>query len=176
MGRVDTEGAGVSPIHRRKMITRADLVAFMRANPLATLATVSAHGAASAALVGVAVSEGFELVFDTVDTSRKFVNLQHEPRVAVVFGVAGAYRSGSHDERTVQYEGKADVLRGEELDGVREMVYFKQFPDGRERLKWPHITYVRVRPVWMRYSNYNVNPPEIVELSGAELAKFAAES
>jgi hypothetical protein len=28
--------------------------------------------------------------------------------------------------------------------------------------------------VWMRYSNYNVNPPEIVELGGKALAKFVA--
>ena len=149
-----------------------ELLEFMRSVPLVTLATVSGAGTPTAALVGVAVSDGFELVFDTLETSRKFQNLQMEPRVAAVFGAAGAYRSGSHDERTVQYEGKADVPSGEELERVRETIYFKQFPDGRARLKWPHIAHVRVRPVWMRYSNYNVNPPQIVELSGGALATF----
>jgi pyridoxine/pyridoxamine 5'-phosphate oxidase len=156
------------------MITRKELIEFMRANPLATVATVSQEGAPSAALVGVAVSDRFELMFDTVSTSRKFQNVQREPRVAVVFGAAGGYKSGSHDERTVQYEGIADVPSGEELERVRETIYFKQFPDGRERMKWPHIAYVRMRPVWMRYSNYNVNPPEIAEWNGDELAKFVA--
>ena len=156
------------------MISRDKLLEFMRANPLVTLATVSADGTPSAALLGVAVSERFELVFDTVETSRKFLNLKHEPSVAVVFGVAGAYRSGSHDERTVQYEGKADVPSGEELTRVQEEIYFKQFPDGRERLKWAHIAYVRVRPTWMRYSDYNISPPEIIELTGQELTKLTA--
>jgi hypothetical protein len=154
------------------VISRKELLEFLRGCPLATVSTLSAEGAPSAALVGVAVSDGFELVFDTLDTSRKFKNLQREPRVAVVFGVAGAYRSGSHDERTVQYEGRADVPSWEELERVRETIYFKQFPDGRERMKWPHIAYVRVRPMWMRYSNYNVNPPEIVELRAEGLRKF----
>ena len=67
------------------MINRDKLLGFMRSVPLVTLATVSEDGTPSAALLGVAVSERFELVFDTVETSRKFLNLKHEPSVAVVF-------------------------------------------------------------------------------------------
>ncbi len=146
----------------------------MRTCPLGTAATISPEGAPAAALLGVAVSDRFELVFDTLDTSRKFRNLLRDPRIALVFGAAGPYTTGSHDERTVQYEGKADVPSGEELTRVQESIYFKQFPDGRPRLTWPHIAYVRVQPTWIRYSNYNVGPPEIVELSGNEMVKFVA--
>lgn len=156
----------------RNVIRRNELLELMRRYPLVTAATISPDGAPQAAILGVAVSDRLELVFDTVDNSRKFRNVRHEGRIAVVFGVAGGYKSGSHDERTVQYEGIADVPDGEELERVRDTIYFKQFPDGRERMKWPHIVHVRVRPVWMRYSNYNENPPEIVELAGDELAKF----
>ncbi|MGB6482155.1 MAG: pyridoxamine 5'-phosphate oxidase family protein [Candidatus Acidiferrales bacterium] len=156
------------------MINRDRLVEFMRANPLVTAAMISPDGAPQAAILGVAVSDQLELVFDTVDNSRKFRNVQRNGRVAVVFGAAGGYKSGSHDERTVQYEGIADVPSGEELKRVQEEIYFRQFPDGRERLKWEHITYVHVRPTWMRYSNYNVNPPEIVEISGGELAAYCS--
>lgn len=144
----------------------------MRANPLATVATISPEGAPAAALVGVAVSDQFELVFDTLDTTEKFRNLQRNPHMAIVFGAAGPYQSGNHDERTLQYEGKADVPSGEELKRVQEEIYFKQFPDGRARMKWAHITYMRVRPVWLRYSDYNAGPPEIVEISGNKLAKL----
>lgn len=158
------------------MITRKDLVEFMRENPLVTAATISADGAPQAALLGVATSDQLELVFDTVDNSRKFGNVLRDGRIAVVFGAAGGYVSGSHDERTVQYQGVADVPSGDELKRVQEETYFKQFPDGRARLKWAHITYVRVRPVWMRYSNYNVNPPEIVEVSDEALRKFVTEN
>lgn len=149
-----------------------ELVEFMRANPLATVATISSEGAPEAAIVGVAVSAQLELVFDTLDTTRKFLNLQRNSRIAIVFGAAGSYQSGKHDERTVQYEGEADVPSGEEVQSVQEEIYFKQFPDGRARLKWAHIAYVRVRPVWIRYSDYNVGPPRILELAGDELARF----
>lgn len=156
------------------MIDRKELVKFMRSVPLVTAATLSQDGAPQAALLGVATSDQLELVFDTVDNSRKFGNVLRDGRIAVVFGVAGGYVSGSHDERTVQYQGVADVPSGDELKRVQEEIYFKLFPDGRERLKWAHIAYVRVRPVWMRYTNYNVNPPEIAEISGDALAKFIA--
>ncbi len=151
-----------------------ELVAFMRANPLATVATISADGGPEAAIVGVAVSERLEIVFDTLDTSRKFLNVKGEPRIAAGFGAAGAYQSGKHDERTLQYEGLADIPGGDELKRVQEDIYFGQFPDGRLRMKWAHIAYVRVTPTWIRYSDYNVSPPRIVELRGRELAKFIA--
>jgi pyridoxine/pyridoxamine 5'-phosphate oxidase len=154
---------------------RNELVQFMRANPLATVATISADGSPEAAVVGVAVSDQLELVFDTLDTSRKFQNLQLEPRIAVVFGAAGAYQAGKHDERSLQYQGLADVPSGEELKRVQEGIYFKQFPDGRSRMTWPQIAYVRVRPTWIRYSDYNVSPARIVEVRAGELAKVVAE-
>lgn len=158
------------------MITRKELVEFIRSVPLATVATVAPDGVPEGAIVGVAVSDRLELVFDTLETSRKLRNVEGNARIAVVFGAAGGYVSGSHDERTVQYQGVADVPSGEELKRVQEEIYFKRFPDGRDRLKWAHIAYVCVRPVWMRYSNYNVNPPEIVELSGEALRKFVSEN
>jgi Pyridoxamine 5'-phosphate oxidase len=157
------------------VIRRHELFALMRLYPLVTTATISPDGAPQAAILGVAASDQLELVFDTVDNSRKFRNVQRDGRVAVVFGAAGEYKSGSHDERTVQYEGKADIPSGEELKRVQEEIYFKQFPDGRARLKWEHITYVRVRPTWIRYSNYDVDPPEIIEWSGDALANLIAK-
>lgn len=154
------------------MIDRDRLLEFMRVNPLATVATVSPEGAPMAALVGVAVSDQLELVFDTLDTTKKFRNVLREARIAFVFGAAGAYKPRSHDERTVQYEGKADVPSGEELERMLGKIYFTQFPEGRARRKWAHITYVRVRPVWIRYADYNASRPEIMEISGDELARL----
>jgi pyridoxine/pyridoxamine 5'-phosphate oxidase len=156
-------------------MTRKQLIAFMRANPLVSAATISAAGAPQAAILGVAVSDRLELVFDTLDTSRKFLNLRANPKIAIVFGAAGAYESGEHDERTVQYEGTADVPHSDELKRVQDSIYFQQFPDGRSRMSWPHIAYVRVRPAWIRFSDYDASPPEIVELVDLALAKFIAE-
>ena len=43
--------------------------------------------------------------------------------------------------------------------------YFLAFPDGRERLSWPGLIYVRANPKWIRFSNFAQSPAEIVEFS-----------
>ena len=144
-------------------MTRHDLLAFLRCQSLAVQTSVSPVAQPQAAVVGVAVTDEFELVFDTLDTTRKVRNLRRNPQVAFVIG---GLTDG--DERTVQYEGVADEPKHGELDRLKE-VYFAQFPDGRDRQKWPGLVYVRVRPTWIRYSDFNCAPPLIVEFTQADL-------
>lgn len=152
-------------------ITRHELVRFLRQVPLLTVASISPEGAPQAALLGVAVGDDLEIVFDTLDTTRKFRNLRRDPRIALVFGKAGGYTFGKHDERTLQYEGIVEIPAGEDLKRAQAL-YFGTFPEGRDHLAWPHITYVRARPTWIRYSDYNVNPPAIGELGGDHLQRW----
>jgi general stress protein 26 len=135
----------------------------MRAHRLAVQATASTEGAPQAAVVGFAVSDHFEIVFDTLASTRKAQNIRANARVAFVIG--GLKRN---DERTVQYEGIADEPTGTELERLKNS-YYEVFPDGPDRLSWPGLIYVRVRPTWIRYSDYTRDPPEIVELGAEEL-------
>jgi hypothetical protein len=64
----------------------------------------------------------------------------------------------------VQYEGVADEPNGLELEQLKEH-YFVRFPEGRDRQSWPGILYLRVRPRWIRFSNFKTTPPEIVEFT-----------
>ncbi len=49
-----------------------------------------------------------------------------------------------------------------ELEKVKE-VYFASFPDVLTRHPWPDITYALVRPHWVRFSDFTVEPPAISE-------------
>lgn len=140
------------------------LLAYLRQHRLAVQASVSSAHHPQAAAVGIAVTERFELVFDTLDSTRKALNLRRNPRVAFVIGGLTA-----GDERTVQYEGIADEPFGAELDRLKT-IYYTVYPDGLSRLSWPGLIYVRVRPTWIRYSDYTFDATEIVELTAAELA------
>jgi general stress protein 26 len=138
-------------------MTRDTLLEFMRSEKYAVQTSVSAGGVPQAAVVGIAISDRFEIVFDTLATSRKAQNLRANPAVAFVIG---GTRDG--DERTVQYEGTADEPTGAELNRLLD-IYYERFPDGPERRAWPGLIYVRVRPTWIRYSNFNSQLPEIIE-------------
>lgn len=90
-------------------------------------------------------------------------NLRANPRIAFVIGGMTA-----GDERSVQYEGIADEPSGDELARLKSG-YFEVFPDGRARQSWHGITYVRARPMWVRYVDFNREPPQIAEFDAAML-------
>ena len=145
---------------------RSELLGFLRAHRYAVVASVSRETGAQAAVVGIAVLDTFEIVFDTLATSRKARNLEEDPRIALVIGgVTG------DEQWTVQYEGVADRPAGAELTDIQQR-YFQVFPDGRDRLAWPNLIHVRVRPRWIRYSDFGVDPPLIVEMTAAHLARL----
>lgn len=128
------------------------LIAFLRGAHHGVVATVAQDGGPQAATVGVAVSDRLELVFDTSAAARKAINLRAHPRVAVVLTRGAA---------TAQIQGLADEPTGAELERVRSC-YFEAFPDGVARAAWPDITWFRVRPDWIRTTDFGTDPPTIV--------------
>jgi pyridoxine/pyridoxamine 5'-phosphate oxidase len=139
---------------------RDEILGFLQRHELAVIASVSPSGAPEAALVGIAVTPQLEIVFDTLASTRKVANLRRTPRVALVVGW--------EDEQTLQLEGLADEPAGAELARLKES-YFSRFPEGRERQSWPGITYVRVKPLWARLSDFRGAEPRIDELTAREL-------
>jgi len=136
-------------------VTAGEIREYLRTQRLAVVATRGTDGAPQAALVGIAVTDALEIVFDTVTTSRKHRNLRADPRVAVTFG-------GS-DERTLQYEGiAAEVSTAGAADAAYRTAYYRAWPDGHERLAWPDLCYWRISPRWLRFSDYSAGP-RIVE-------------
>jgi general stress protein 26 len=139
-----------------------ELIAFIRRHRWAVQASTSLSGAAQAAVIGVAISESAELCFDTNIPTRKCQNLRRDPRIAVVIGW--------DDQQTVQYEGIADEPVGSELVAVKA-AYFAHFPDGRTRESWPDITYFRVKPTWIRYSDFRGPSPKVIEFVRPDLTR-----
>jgi hypothetical protein len=43
------------------------------------------------------------------------------------------------------------------------------FPDGRDRLHWKGLIHVRVKPLWIRYSNFGPLPPLVLEFNAEAL-------
>jgi len=126
-------------------VNRPELVTFIRQRGLAVVATRGPDGAPQAALVGVAATDQAEIIFDTSAASRKCRNIQARPEVAVVIGW--------DDEETVQCEGRADILSGAERSRCLA-AYVDQYPDGQQRAQDPDIVHVRIRPHWLRHSDY----------------------
>jgi pyridoxine/pyridoxamine 5'-phosphate oxidase len=128
---------------------------FIRQKRLAVVSTVHVAGTPESALVGIAVTPKNDIVFDTLSTARKALNLAARPAAALVVGW--------DDEISVQIEGVAREPEGDDLAAVKA-AYFAAWPDGKSRESWPNMTYIAVRPRWLRYSSF-VGTPEVVEFT-----------
>jgi len=126
---------------------------FIKRHRLAVISTCSEGLRPECALIGFAVSENLEIIFDTVKSSRKYQNMMQNPFVALVVGW--------DNEITVQYEGIGTELNGMQDEHLKE-IYFEVYLDGREREKnLPGLVHFKITPKWIRYSNFN--GPVIVE-------------
>jgi Pyridoxamine 5'-phosphate oxidase len=139
-------------------VTEPDLYAFMAKYKLGVIGTNGPLATPQAALVGIAITQQLEIIFDTVKSSRKYPNLIARPACSFVIG---GWEPG---ERTVQYEGEAEELKSPELERY-QAIYFNVYADGPARLSWPGIVYFVVRPTWIRYSDFDQNPPLIREFT-----------
>jgi general stress protein 26 len=138
--------------------SRAQVLEFIRSHSLGVQASVSPDQRPQAAVMGFVITDAFELFFDTTESTRKVANLRANAHAAFVIGGLG------DGECTVQYEGIADQPAGDELAELKAL-YFSRFPEGPQRASWPGITYWRVRPRWIRFSNFAATPPDITEFS-----------
>jgi pyridoxine/pyridoxamine 5'-phosphate oxidase len=130
-------------------MTLEEVFDIARRKRFVVVSTVDESGAPEAALMGFALTQGNEVVFDTLSTSRKAVNLALNPKAALVIGW--------DDNISLQIEGLARRPTGDDLASAKT-AYFREWPDGRARENWPNIAYVVVRPKWIRYSNYSGAP------------------
>jgi hypothetical protein len=142
---------------------RTDLLAFLRAQKWAVQASSGRDGNPQAAVIGVALTDRLEIVFDTLGDTRKATNLRANPLIALVIGW--------DDGQTVQLEGMADEPTGDELLRLKR-AYLEKFPDGVEREGLPGITYFRVFPMWIRYSDFRGAKPTILTWSGDAFRAF----
>ena len=133
----------------------AALHSFMARFRYGIISCTSKAGTPQSALVGIATTPELEIVFDTVKSSRKYLNLIERPACSFVVG-------GWESEQTVQFEGLAIEPEGDELRRYQQ-AYFAVWPDGPARMSWPGITWFVVRPRWIRFSDFDRNPPLIEE-------------
>jgi len=133
----------------------ADLRKFIASCDMAVVSSLSPEGTPQSAAVAIAVTPELEIVFDTVDSSRKYRNLKARGLCSITMWAS---------EVTVQYEGIAEEPIGAELDRAKE-AYFEKLPGGINRLSWPGIAYIMVHPKWLRYSDFAARPPLIEEFS-----------
>jgi pyridoxine/pyridoxamine 5'-phosphate oxidase len=137
------------------MDRKREILSYIKEQLLAVVSTVNSRGMPESAVVGFGETDDFELIFGTYNTSRKYKNIQANPRVSFVIGWVNG--------KTVQYEGVARELEGEEAYKYVEL-YFRKNPNSLKYKDHPEERYFLVAPKWLRYTDLKQEPWDVVEL------------
>lgn len=138
---------------------KSTILNFFYDQPMATISTV-AQGSAQpeSALIAFAETEDLEIIFETFVDTRKWQNLQDNPRVALVIG----WNTKKHI--TIQYEGIATPIPSAKSEKYIKLFLAKDTPCTEKFLRDPRVCLFRIRPTWIRYSDYTNDNPKIIEL------------
>ena len=124
---------------------KAAFVDYIKKINCGVVSTAGGQRGPEAAFINLAVAPDLAIVFETLITSRKYRNLQVDPRAALVIGGQGG--------TTLQIEGSIDEPAEADLDEAISL-YYEACPQNGGHRGWPGLTYLRLRPRWIRYSDY----------------------
>ena len=132
------------------------ILALLKTRTLGVVSTIdSKNNKPESALIAFSETDDLELIFGTSSDSRKFTNIQINPRVA--FAV-------NQDKTTVQYEGVAKVTDGEEAKQC-QTVHFAKNASSVKYAQDEKQRYIKISPDWIRYSNHSSSPKDIFEIN-----------
>jgi pyridoxine/pyridoxamine 5'-phosphate oxidase len=137
------------------MQDRQRILQFINEHPLMVISTLNSHNMPESAVVGFGETESFELIFGTDINTRKAQNILANGNVSVVIGWDGA--------GTIQYEGVARKLEGEEVNKY-SAIYFEKVPKSRRHKDIAGETYFLIEPKWLRYTEVAIEPWRITEI------------
>lgn len=135
--------------HKKRLILE-----FLRKHILAVIATCHRNGTPEAATIDFSVLDNLEIVFSAFQETRKFTNLAERPGVAFVVGW--------DDNITVQYEGEATRVPAADIEQYQQ-AFLSSVPADREFIERGAVMF-KATPRWIRYSDFNKEPPELIEI------------
>lgn len=148
---------GISP-------TKDELFGFFDDNPLCNLSYLDADGWPNAATVAFSTTPNFQFIVGTDINSRKSIDMQHDPRVAVtVTDVTQRF--------TVQLEGEARLVPMDEFDLEFADIHLEKLPMSRPFHHSEGQCYFVITPKHIRFSDVNTLPWTITDYVSDDLTK-----
>lgn len=138
-------------------LLRQKIFQFLERHELGVISTIHVEQSGpESAVVGFGNTEKLELIFGTSRKSRKYHNIQANPRIAFVIGWSSTLGS-------VQYEGIARELSVSELDHYLPY-HLKKNPIRQKFVSRVDQRYFLVKPTWIRFLDNVGDPPGVYEL------------
>jgi uncharacterized pyridoxamine 5'-phosphate oxidase family protein len=128
---------------------------FIASRGLAAMATVTHDALPEVAIMGYKVLDDSRLFIGTFRDSRKYQNLKENPRVAFAIGWEGG--------KTVQLEGEAYELSGDELETAKAQ-HLASMPTAAKFVAADQAVFFAVTKKWAKYTDLSKDPWEEIEV------------
>jgi general stress protein 26 len=135
------------------------ILEFLKTQPMATISTIAPGSLQpESALIAFTQTDELEIIFETFVDTRKWNNLQQNPHVSLVIGW------NTEHYLTVQYEGiAAPAANDEQAEAYIQAFLAKDTPCSEKFLRDKRVRLFKIRPTWVRYSDYTREMPSIIE-------------
>ncbi len=128
---------------------------FLKRNGLCVISTSTKGGKPESAVMAFTIKDDFICLFNTEPETRKYKNLEQNKQVSVVVG-------GFKEDPSVQIDGVAEILEGEEAAAAKKYI-LAVHPEWASYFNSPTGKFIKVKPSWLRYSDFSKEPIETVE-------------
>ncbi len=140
------------------MEEKEKILNFIASQYLAVISTINKFNMPESAVVAFSQTPNLEIILGTFSTSRKYRNIENNNKVSLVIGW------DENEKTTVQYEGKAHELIGEEMERLSRN-HIEKNPGSKRYHFNLDQRYIKIAPSWIRYSDFSKKPEEIFEIS-----------
>jgi len=130
---------------------------FLAKNQLCVISTIDSEGFPNSATMSFSESDELEIIFFTMDQTRKFTNLQTNQKVSVTIGWS------FEDFITVQYQGIARHATEEESEKY-VVKHLEKIPFSKNFIYNPGEVMFIIKPTYIKYSNMKSEPHEVFEV------------
>lgn len=149
-------------------LEKVQILNFLANHVLCTISTVNVDTLQpEAALIAFAELPNLEILFVTLEGSRKYQNMLANNKVALVVG----WDRRPEKWATLQYEGFASLVLAQEIGRYKKVFLSKKnTPCSYEFLNKKGMKLFKITPTWIGYSQYNIGNPQVIELKSSDLA------
>jgi len=134
---------------------------FIKTSRVSVLATVLGNGSPHAAAMHYSHSVNpLEIYFSVDKTSLKCQSLlkKKKNKASVVIGFS------EQDWLTLQIDGLISIVSDREKLKSVKLIHYKKNPSSKEFENNPNTIFLRFKPKWIRYTDFNFEPPRIILL------------
>ena len=138
------------------MPNKNDLLQHLKNAYFCILSTASAAGKPESAVLAYVVKDDLTLILNTEGNTRKVSHILSNPQVSIIVG-------SQMNSPSLQIDGTAKILDNQESAAAQDFT-ISVHPEAKNYLS-DTGKFIAITPSWIRWSNFGVDPAEIVEFN-----------